>query len=216
MPTIITMPDALYRTVRARFNPTYLNQMSGPGAFNPIPAIDGSSNVYWQAELSFTVSNLATFLLFRRFVMKMRGGKVLCRIYDPTMTAEMQSSQPRGVGGVTTTVNVAANAVAGAYSVTLKNLEPSETGVFLAGDMIGIGENLFVIEDDANSDGDGEATVALGVPLRHGVAIDDPVTTVKPTGLFRIVSGGQDLGVGIDRVGEQFTLAFMEVPDFEG
>lgn len=213
MPSIVTMPEGLYRTTSARFNPTYLNASSGPGSFNPLTTVNGPSAIYWQAEFSFAPQDVETFLLYRRFVLKLRGGKVLVRLYDPQMTAEIMGAQPRGFGGVSTTVNVAVAAAAGAETVTLKNLQTSKTGVFLAGDMLGIGENLHVVEDDCNSDSGGEAAVLIQPPLRLGVAVDDAVTTVKPTGLFRVISGMTDPGLDLNRVGQAFTLVFQEVPD---
>jgi len=99
MPDIITMPDELYRVVLAKFNPSYLNASSGPGNFNPVATINGPSAVFWQPEFTFAISDKDTFLLYRRFVMKLRGGKVLCRLSDPTMWAEVFGTQPRGSGG---------------------------------------------------------------------------------------------------------------------
>jgi len=214
MPDIITMPDALYRVVLAKFNPSYLNASSGPGNFNPVASINGPSAVFWQPEFTFAISDKDTFLLYRRFVMKLRGGKVLARLYDPTMTADVFGSQPRGSGGSGPVVNVAVDADAGDETITLKNLVASQATAFMAGDMLGVGENLYPIEDDAPSDGAGEATVSLGIPLRVGVAVDDAVNTVKPTGLFRLISGGQDLSMDLNQVGQAFTLVFQEVPDF--
>lgn len=208
------MPDELYRVVLAKFNPGYLNTSSGPSPFNPIQSISGPSAVFWQPEFTFAISDKDTFLLYRRFVMKLRGGKALCRLSDPTMWAEVFGTQPRGAGGSGPVVNIAADAAAGDETVTLKNLLTSQATAFKAGDMLGIGENLYVIEDDCPSDVSGEATVSIQPPLRFGVAEDDAVDTVKPTGLFRLISGGQDLSMDLNQVGQAFTLVFQEVPDF--
>lgn len=215
MPDIITMPDELYRVTAAKFNPMYVNTSSGPSGFNPISNINGPTAVFWQPEFTFAISDRETYLLYRRFVMKLRGGKVLARLCDPTMIAEIFGTQPRGSGGVTTTVNVAVDGAAGDETITLKNLVASQATAFKSGDMLGIGENLHVIEDDAASDGSGEAMVSIQPPLRLGVAEDDPVNTLKPTGLFRLISGGQDLAMTLDLVGQSFTLVFQEVPDFD-
>lgn len=213
MPDIITMPEALYRTSNVRFNPQYFNTQSGPGGFNPIASINGPSAVFWQVEFTFAAQTHADFLLYRRFVMKLRGGKVLARLYDPTMTAGMLGSQPQGSGGATSTINVAVDAEAGDETITLKNLVASQATAFISGDMLGIGENLYVVEDDCASDVGGEATVSIQPPLRLGVAEDDSVNTLKPTGLFRLISGGQDLALDVNSVGQSFTLVFQEVPD---
>lgn len=214
MPDIVTMPDELYRVVLAKFNPGYLNASSGPSNFNPVASMNGPTAVFWQPEFTFAISDKETYLLYRRFVMKLRGGKVLARLYDPTMTEAVFGSQPRGAGGSGPVVNIAVAADAGDETVTLKNLVASQATAFKAGDMLGIGENLYPIEDDAPSDSGGETTVLLGIPLRFGVAVDDAVNTVKPTGLFRLISGGQDLSMDLNQVGQAFTLVFQEVPDF--
>ena len=213
MPDIITMPAALYRVSAAKFNPVYLNTSSGPSNFNPIASMNGPSAVFWAPEFTFAISEKEDYLLYRRFVMKLRGGKVLARLFDPTMTAEIFGDQPRGSGGATSTVNIAADADAGAETITIKNLVVSQATAFQSGDMLGIGENLYVVEDDCASDVGGEATVSIQPPLRLGVAEDDPVNTLTPTGLFRLVSGGQDLAMDFNRVGQSFTLVFQEVPD---
>ena len=214
--TIVTMPDELYRVVLAKFNPGYFNTSSGPSNFNPVVSINGPSAVFWQPEFTFAISDKDTYLLYRRFVMKMRGSKNLARLYDPTMTTDVFDTQPRGSGGSTATVNIAANADAGDETITLKNLVASQATAFKAGDMLGIGENLYIVEDDCSSDSGGEATISIQPALRFGVAVDDAVNTVKPTGLFRLISGAQDLSMSLDQVGQAFTLVFQEVPDFVG
>lgn len=213
--SIITMPDELYRVSSAKFNPAYLNTSSAASNWNPQGSINGPTAAFWQPEFTFSISDPETYLQYRRFVMKLRGGKVLCRLSDPTMWAGVVfATQPRGAGGAGPTVNIADDAPSGAETITLKNLIPSQATAFKAQDMIGIGENLYPIEDDAPSNSDGEASVVLGIPLRFGVAADDPVNTLRPTGLFRLVSGSEDLAMTLDGVGAAFTLGFMEVPAF--
>ncbi|WP_299640980.1 hypothetical protein [Devosia sp.] len=207
------MPAELYRTSSAKFNPVYINTSAGPSNFNPISSINGPTAVFWAPEFTFAISDAETYLLYRRFVMKLRGGKVLARLFDPTMTAEIFGDQPRGSGGATPTVNIALDAEAGAETITIKNLVASQATAFMSGDMLGIGENLYVVEDDCGSDAGGEATVSIQPPLRLGVAEDDPVNTLAPTGLFRLISGAQDLAMNLDRMGQAFTLVFQEVPD---
>ena len=207
------MPDELYRVVLAKFNPVYLNASSGPSNFNPVLSMNGPTAVFWQPEFTFAISDKDTFLLYRRFVMKLRGGKVLARLYDPTMLASVFGTQPRGAGGSGPLVNVSVDADAGDETLTLKNLLTSQATGFKSGDMLGIGENLYVVEDDCASDSGGEATVNIQPPLRLGVAVDDAVNLVKPTGLFRLISGGQDMSMDLNQVGLAFTLVFQEVPD---
>lgn len=214
MPSIVTMPDDLYRIASASFNPVYINTVSAGSSFNQSSRLDGPSSVFWKVDFSFVVSDRDTFTLYRRFVMKLRGGRVLARLYDPTMTADVQGTQPRGAGGAGPVVNVGADAVAGDEVLTISGLTISQAIALKAGDMLGIGENLHVVEDDAASDGSGLSTVALQPPLRAGVAVSDPVNLVQPTGIFRLTAGGDQLAMDLAHIGQAFTLSFIEEPDF--
>jgi len=82
-----------------------------------------------------------------------------------------------------------------------------------ADDLMGIGENLYMVTADGGSDGSGEATVSFLPPLRQGVAEDDVVTLYRPTGLFRLVSGAAvpALAGGLSPA---VSLQFAEDPDF--
>lgn len=214
MTDIITMPDELYRNTLVRFNPTHINTSSQASAFNPFGRTDGPSAIFWQVEMNFQVSERETYLAFRRFVMKLKGGKVLARLYDLQMVAHVMGSQPRGAGGVGSVVNIEADGAAGDETVTLRNLKPNESVALMYGDQIGIGENLYPVLDNVASDAGGLATVALGIPLRMGVAEGDAVNLVKPTGLFRLVAGGDQLAMSMEHIGQAFSLSFIEEPAF--
>jgi hypothetical protein len=211
--TIFTMPDELYRVTSVRFNLVYANTTAAGSPFNPFASVGGPSSAFWQPEFSFTISEPETYLAFRRFVTKLRGGKTLARLSDPTLHDDVQDSQPRGTGGGPV-VNVGADGAAGAETLTLKNLTASQAVALSFGDMLSIGENLYVVEDDCPSDGSGEATVSIQPPLRQGVAEDDAVNLYRPTGLFRLVAGGDGLAFDLNQTGQAFTLSFVEEPDF--
>jgi len=214
MTDIITMPDELYRNTLVRFNPTHLNASAQASAFNPFGRTDGPSAVFWQVEMTFQISDPDTYLKFRRFVMKLKGGKVLARIYDLQMTTAVYDTQPRGAGGSGPVVNIDAAGATGDETVTLRNLIPSQSVALMFGDQIGIGENLYPVLDSVASDAGGLATVTLGIPLRMGVAEGDPVNLVKPTGLFRLVAGGDQLAMSTEHIGQAFALSFIEEPEF--
>lgn len=209
MTDVVTMSDQLYRLAQMRFNVQFLNTVASGSAFNPYAKVVGPSSAFWTADLTFIQMESDDLLELRRFIMKLQGGKVLARLYDKSR------EDLTGSGGVTSTVNVATSAAAGATSVSLKNLIASQT-VSLAGmDMIGIGENLYPVIDPVGSDVSGNATVNLGIPLRQGVATDDAVNLSKPTGLFRVVSGATDLTIGPPVYSQNLTLSFVEEPDVD-
>lgn len=214
MTDIITMPDELYRNTLVRFNPLHINTSAQASSFNPFGRTDGPSAVFWQVEMTFQISDPETYVLFRRFVMKLKGGKVLARIYDPQLTTAVFATQPRGAGGSGPVVNIEADAEAGDTTVQLRNLLPNEAVALMYGDHLGIGDNLYPVEDSVASDAGGLATVVLGIPLRMGVAEGDAVNLVKPTGLFRLVGGGDQLSMNLDHIGQPFALSFIEEPAF--
>lgn len=214
MTDIITMPESLYKISAQRFNPVFRNLESPGTPFNPSARITGSNAVFWQADLTFirlqgrpaTDDELSDM---RRFLIKLRGGRVLARLYDKNRPI------PRGAGGLSTTVNVKTTVATGAESVTLKNLKVSQSPVFKPGDFFGHGENLYMIEDSVDSDVNGEATVYFNPPARKAMAAGDAINLYKPTGLFRLTDGSQDLTVVSPNRSAPFTLSFTEEPDFD-
>lgn len=214
MPDIITMPSELYWLAKASFNPVYINTVSAGSSFNQSSRLDGPSSVFWRADFAFNIHSRDQFVQFRRFVMKLRGGRVLARLYDPTMTAKVHGAQPRGSGGSGPVINIGADAEAGDETITLSGLIPSQAIALMAGDQLGIGENIYAVEDDAVSDADGLTSVSIQPPLRMGVAETDPVNLVEPTGLFRLTGGADELTMGAASLGQAFSLNFIEEPAF--
>jgi len=214
MPDIITMPDELYGFTQTKFNVVTLNTTSGPSSFNPILAINGPQAQFWALDLTFTLRDADDADALARFFLKLKGGKVLARIYDLARVARSGVTQPRGAGGAGPVVNIAADALAGADTIVLKNLLPSQAVALRYQDHLGIGENLYPIEDSTPSDSSGEASVKLGIPLWIGVAEGDAVNLVKPTGLFRVTQGDADLTRGDFYRSLPLTASFMQMPDF--
>lgn len=215
MPDIITMPAALYKIAASRFNLVSINQVSPASAFNPLARISGAGGIeLWQVDVTFTTMKDDDLDELRRFVMKLRGGKVLARIYDKSKAAAGALTQPRGAGGSGPTVNANAGAAAGAESLTLRGLIASQAVSLRAMDMLGVGENLHVAIDTAPSDSGGLATASIRPPLRMGVADGDAVNLVTPTGLFRLLSGDDQLTLLPGNRSDQLTLSFIEEPMF--
>ena len=95
-----------------------------------------------------------------------------------------QHPYPAGTARGTILVN---GAVAqGASSIAVDGISPS-TGTLLAGDMIGIGGQLFMVAADVTASG-GAATVNIVNRVRVAIADNAAVTWSKPTALFRLLS----------------------------
>lgn len=64
----------------------------------------------------------------------------------------------------------------------------SQTGILKQGDYIQIGDRLYMIMVDANSDGSGNATLDIWPRLRESPADNAAITTSNCKGLFRLTS----------------------------
>lgn len=216
MTDIITLPDQLYSFAELRFNLVTANTSSGPSSFNPVTSMNGPSAEYWQVGATFNPMQGDDLDELERFISACRGGKVLIRIYDKRRVAFGSRTQPQGAGGAGPVINVAADVAAGDESATLKNLTPDQLVALKAMDQFQVGNNLYRVQDTGPSDGAGEGTFSFRPAARHGFAVDDAVTLVKPAGLFRLTGGETDFGVGRSLISTPLTLSFQEVPDFAG
>ncbi|MGV3649838.1 MAG: hypothetical protein ACO1OK_00300 [Devosia sp.] len=183
-------------------------------SFNQRSTVSGPISEFWRAQIVLPPrkqgsTSEAGWRDTAAFLMQLRGGVNLCRLFDP------RRHPMRGAGSVLTTAAVASEAPAGATSVTLKGLKPSQIVALAADDHFTIGENLYTVISHAGSDLDGEATVSFLPPLRHGVATDDAVHLNKPTGVFRLVGGFSDLTVSFTGRAQPLSLEFFEDPVFE-
>lgn len=73
-------------------------------------------------------------------------------------------------------------------SIVTDGWTPSQTGILKAGDWIQIGNYIYRILQDANSDGSGNATFDIWPKLRTSPANDDPIIVSNPKGQFRTTS----------------------------
>lgn len=182
---------------------------SAVSAFNKTQRV-GSAPIseFWQAEIVLPSRKDGDWRDTSAFLMLLRGGANKCRLYDPHRPL-------RGAGGSASTVNIDVAAVAGATSITLKNMVASQAVSLAADDMFGIGENLYVVTAVATSDAGGKASVSFLPPLRQAVAEDDAVNLNKPTGLFLLTSGLDGLSSTHAGFSSQLTLKFFEDPDLD-
>lgn len=210
-----TMPESLYAFSTTRFNLITVNTSSQASPFNPFSRSDGPSYECWQAELTFKPRKGDDLDDLIQFIMRLRGGKALARIYDRSRTAVQNRTQPRGAGGAGPVVNAAADAEAGDETITIGSLLASQAVALKAIDHLGIGENLHAVLNSGASDSGGEGTFTIRPPLRQGVAEGDPISLVKPTGLFRLTGGGDAITLhGVTQISQDVTLSFIEEPEF--
>lgn len=214
MTEYITMPESLYVFSSTRFNLTSFNSVAQASPFNPSSRSDGPSYECWQAELTFKPRKGDDLDDLIQFILRLRGSKALARLYDRSRTAVQGRTQPRGAGGSGPVVNAAANAEAGDETIVIGNLLASQAVALKAIDHLGIGENLYTVLNSGASDAGGEGSFAIRPPLRQGVAEGDPISLVKPTGLFRLTGGGDAVALhGVSQISQDVTLSFIEEPE---
>lgn len=205
--TIYTFSAALLKVSTIVFPIMPMSASTQQSAFNPLSFQNAPTVELWRPSLTIVPMVADDWREIAALIRKLRGRTNRLRLFDPSRTL-------RGAGGATSTINIGADAVAGATSITLKNLTVSQAVALAADDLIGIGENLYAISDDAPSDGSGEATVNILPALRQGVAVDDPVNLASPTGLF-MLAGDPAHAIHPGGISEPLQMEFIEAPDFE-
>ncbi len=135
----------------------------------------------WSAEGELPPMKDATALLWRAFVMSLKGRQNTFRL--EAVEADQHSGTP--------TVQANGAASAGATSISLKGL-PNSTTLLAAGRFITVtlasgDEQLLGLTAALTSNGSGIATATLSGPLRENVANNAAVQTKRPWGLMRAV-----------------------------
>ena len=120
------------------------------------------------------------------FLMKLRGRRGTFKAGDQ----DRKTIQGATVG----TVLVNGAGQTGNY-INVDGVGATVTGAFKAGDYITIQDRLYMVTDDANSNGSGEATLYIEPALRSGIlAIADDATVLytNTTALMRLDSNEQN------------------------
>ena len=135
-------------------------------------------NDRWMMSVDLPPSSHANAAWLEAFIGAMRGQTNVVALYH------FARSQPRGTARGTMLIN---GAVAqGAASIAIDGISPS-TGTLLAGDMLGVSGQLFMVAADVTASG-GAATVTIVNRVRSSIADNTTVTWDRPTALFRLLS----------------------------
>ncbi|MFA5897929.1 MAG: hypothetical protein WC829_02330 [Hyphomicrobium sp.] len=205
---ILTFSEDLLAVSQVDFSLVSLTAHSPQSALNQFSITDGPVTEFWQATMTIVPRTEANWRALRALLFRARSGQNVFRVHDPS------SASYRGAGASSPTVNIAVSAVAGDETVTLKNLTASQAISLAADDKIGIGENLYSVMADSGSNVSGQTSVSILPALRLGVAVDDAVNLVKPTGLFRLMSKPSVVIVP-GMISQPVQLELMEDPDVD-
>ena len=128
---------------------------------------------------SFGLNTLAVedAAVLRAFLVRLRGQSGRFYMWD------MSRPAPRGVATGTPLVKGGSQA---GTSLLTDGWTPSTAGILKAGDYLGVNGELKLLVADANSNAGGEATLVFEPPLRAAPADNAPITTTKPTAIFKL------------------------------
>ncbi|MCK5641910.1 MAG: hypothetical protein KAJ19_13995 [Gammaproteobacteria bacterium] len=97
--------------------------------------------------------------------------------YDPARTS------PRGIGTGTPLVNGASQT---GHSLVTDGWTISQTGIMKAGDPLEVDGKYYMMAEDVNSDGSGNATLEIEPKLRTSPPTNDPITVTNPKVIMRL------------------------------
>jgi hypothetical protein len=131
----------------------------------------------WQAEVAFPLMNQVDAELWTTWLLKLNGPLGTFRLGDPI------GKTPRGIGVAGAQVDGGSQT---GQILNVKNLPLSTTGLLLAGDYIEIGNRLYKLLSNMDSDGAGKATIDIWPRLRISPANGDSIVASNAKGLFRL------------------------------
>lgn len=155
----------------------------------------------WTANLSLPPMLRPDAANWEAFMMKLHGRVGTFLLYDP------DARLPQG--GVNTTATLEGAVAVGDFTIGIDTNNANMTNVFKAGDYIQIGSaaaaKLYMIVDNANSNGSGVATVNIEPPIKVAASDGAAVDYTSAVGVFRMDS--PDLGWDTDQV-SKFGITF--------
>jgi len=96
-------------------------------------------------------------------------------------------------------------------TITTDGWSTGVTDLFKAGDIISFGGQLKRVLVDTDSDGSGNATIEVAPPVYEAVADNALITTVSPTGTFRLMDGTYNVSSNENKI-HTISFAVEEAP----
>lgn len=127
---------------------------------------------HWQARVEYLNVAEDDCRLLWAFVGLMRGRAG--RVYVPNFGRP----SPEGIGGGSPLVNGGSQTGA---TLVVDAAPLSTTGWLVPGDFVGVGGELYMVTDDVDTDGSGNASIPIAPPLRNSPTNNAAVTLTSPT-----------------------------------
>jgi len=154
------------------------NQRMAASPFAGSEQVTDLLNDYWRMTVSLPDSPHAWGAWREAFIASFRGQVNWVALHH------FVRPQPRGTMRGTPTLNGAHAQGAAALAITGGTVG----GTLLAGDMLGVGGLLFMVQSDVALDGSGAGAVPITNRLRVAQSSGAAVTWDRPTALFRLMS----------------------------
>lgn len=155
----------------------------------------------WLAEISYPPMTRADGAAdMMAFLLKLNGRQGTFLLGDQT------AGTPRGAATGTPLVNGANQT---GQSLVTDGWTNSTTNILRAGDYISIGQRMYFILNDVNSNGSGQATLDVWPQIRDLPGDNSPIVTANCKALFRLASNAAPLyDVGYDK---NYNISFSAV-----
>lgn len=168
--------------------------------FSYIGQVQKFSGQLWIADVTLPPMGRSDAEPWISFLLKLNGQEGTFLLGDQSATA------PRGAATGTPLVKGASQT---GQSLITDGWTNSITGILKAGDWIQIGQRLYKVLNDANSNGSGEATLDIFPRLRESPGDNDAIITVDTVGLFRLSGSSNPVyNVGSDFI---YNIAFTAI-----
>lgn len=156
---------------------TTVGMTSSP--FTGAQQVTDYSGQWWEAILTIAPNTRANFEEWVAFLLKLNGAEGYFRLGDP------DGATPRGVATGTPVVDGAGQT---GNSLDTRGWTVSTTGILKAGDYIQIGDYMYKVLNDADSDSGGLTTLDIWPSLRSAPADGASITTSNCKTLMRLTS----------------------------
>jgi len=174
--SLLTLPTAFVpRTCQLE---PVTNQRLAASPFAGSEQVTDLLNDYWRMTVSLPDSPQAWGAWREAFIASFRG--------QVNWVALHHFVRPQPVGTMRGTPTLSADHAQGAAALAITG--GTAGGTLLAGDMLGVGGLLFMVQSDVTLDGSGAGSVPIVNRLRVAQSSGALVTWDRPTALFRLMS----------------------------
>lgn len=155
----------------------------------------------WQADITLPPMTRAQAAPWIAALLQLNGRYGTFRLGDDS------GKTAQGVATGTPLVNGASQT---GQSLVTDGWTISTTGILKQGDYIQIGDRLYMVLNDANSDSSGNATLDIWPRLRESPADNAAITVSNCKGLFRLMSNEMPWEVAPGKIYSGITLSCIE------